>query len=234
MGGAIMAQGVEARVSSVHGRAVLTGNARAQSDITRGTILAPGDAVDTRDGGRVTIELSDGSIVIVQPGSVVVFQDYRNASSLRELLKITVGRVRVRINHYGGRPNPYRINSPTASIAVRGTEFSVAVGARGDTEIVVYEGLVEVASLANPSRRVFVQQGHGVIVRPNEDIRYFVPGPNNEIGERTGNRREQDEESSDDAETATASEGHAGDSVRTAAGVYERYFESIVESGETP
>src|SRR5256885_8812337 len=187
MGGAIMAQGVEARIASVNGRAVLSGNARPGSNLVRGVVVAPGDVIDTRDGGRVTIELSDGSIVIVQPGSVVVFQDYRNASSLRELLKITVGRVRVRINHYGGRPNPYRINSPTASIAVRGTEVSVAGGARGDTEIVVYESLVEGASLANPSRRAFVQQGHGVIVRPNEDIRYFVPGPNNEIGERPGN-----------------------------------------------
>ena len=225
---------VEARVASVRGRAVLSGNARGLSDMARGIVLAPGDEVDTRGGGRVTIELSDGSLVIVQPGSVVVFQDYRNAGSLRELLKITVGRVRVRINHFGGRPNPYRINSPTASIAVRGTEFVVAVEPRGDTAVVVYEGLVEVANLAHPLNRVLVEAGHGVIIRANEDIRFFVPGPNNEIGERTNRGRGQDEESGNTAGTSVVSAKADGNSLRTAAGVYERYFDSIVESGETP
>lgn len=141
MGAAIKAQAVEARIASVSGRAVLSGNARPGSNLVRGVVVTPGDVIDTRAGGRVTIQLTDGSLVIVQPGSVVVFQDYRNAGSLRELLKITVGRVRVKINHFGGRPNPYRVNSPTASIAVQGTEFSVAVSAAGDTEVVVYEGL---------------------------------------------------------------------------------------------
>ena len=230
---------VEARVGSVRGRAVVTGNGRTTaSDLSRGDVLSPGDEIDTRGGARVTIELSDGSVVIIQPNSIVVLQDYRNASSLRELLRIMMGRVRVRINHYGGRPNPYRINSPTASIAVRGTEFSVSVEARGDTEVVVFEGLVEVASLTNPAHPVMVEAGHGVIVRPNDDIRFFVPGPTNEIGERTSQGRARTEESDDDSDSAVndrVADGHRRDvSLRTAAGVYERYFESIVESGETP
>jgi hypothetical protein len=228
------AGGVEARVASVHGQAVLSGNAHGLSDLTRGVVLAPGDEVDTRGGGRVTIELSDGSLVIVQPGSVVLFQDYRNASSLRELLKLTVGRVRVRINHFGGRPNPYRVNSPTASIAVRGTEFSVSVEPRGDTQVVVFEGLVDVTSLAHPLRHVMVEAGHGVIIRANEDIRFFVPGPNNEIGERTNRGLEHNEDGGDETGTPVATDKPAGDSLRTASGVYERYFENIVESGETP
>ena len=89
--------------------------------------------MDTRGGGQVVIELSDGSMVVVQPESVVVLKDYRAAGSLRELFEITLGRVRVKINHFGGRPNPYRMNSPTASIAVRGTEFSVDGGRRRAT-----------------------------------------------------------------------------------------------------
>src|SRR5205085_4748751 len=118
---------VEARVASISGRAVISGHAHSQSSLVRGAVVSPGDEIDTRNGGRVTLELSDGSMLIVQPGSHVVMQDYRDASSLRELLHITLGHVRIRINHFGGRPNPYRINSPTASIAVRGPEFSVAV-----------------------------------------------------------------------------------------------------------
>ena len=184
----VCAQGaaVEARVASVSGRVLVSGPARPTLALARGRSLAPGDEIDTRGGGRLVIELSDGSQVIVQPGSLVVLKDYASASSLRELLEVLVGRVRVKVNHFGGRPNPYRVNSPTASIAVRGTEFSVAVEASGDTQVVVYEGLVEVASFTDPLRPVLVEPGHGAIIRPDGDIRLFVPGPN-------GERVEQDD-----------------------------------------
>jgi hypothetical protein len=231
---AINAQGVEARIASVNGRAVLSGNARLGSNLVRGVVVVPGDVIDTRAGGRVTVQLSDGSLVIVQPGSVVLFQDYRDAGSLRELLKITVGRVRVRINHFGGRPNPYRVNSPTASIAVRGTEFSVTVSTAGDTEVVVYDGLVEVASVSHPSRYVLVDAGHGVIIRANEDVQFFVPGLSKEIGERSKGGRGHDQESFDEADSSAPISKPAEDSLHTASGVYERYFDSIVEHGEAP
>ena len=223
---------MEARVTSVRGRAVISRQATAPSSIARGATVLPGDEIDTRAGGRVAIELGDGSLVIVQPGSLVVVQDYRNASSLRELLQISVGRVRVRINHLGGRPNPYRINSPTASIAVRGTEFSVTVEARGDTEVVVYEGIVEVASFANPHHPVLVQPGHGVIVRPNEDIQFFVPGPNNESGARSSGKGDSEGHNGDETDEEGGSSASSGESLRSAAGIHERYFQSIVESGE--
>jgi hypothetical protein len=176
----------EARATSVTGHAlVLNGNGQPPFALTRGFGLNPGDAVDTRGGGRVVIELNDGSMVVVQPESLVVLKDFRAAGSLRELFEITLGRVRVKINHFGGRPNPYRMNSPTASIAVRGTEFSVAVDAQGDTQVEVYEGAVEVASLTDPDQSALIEAGRGVLVRPGQDFRLFVPaaGPR-DMGER--------------------------------------------------
>lgn len=225
---------IDARVTNVRGHALISRQANGPADIARGVMVEPGDQIDTRAGGRVTIELGDGSLVVIQPGSLVVVSDYRNASSLRELLQIVVGRVRVRINHLGGRPNPYRINSPTASIAVRGTEFSVAVEPRGDTQVVVYEGIVEVSSFANPRHPVLVQPGHGVLVRPNEDIQFFVPGPNNEIGARSNGKGTSGEGNGDDTGEEVTSSGSSNESFRSAAGAHERYFQSIVESGELP
>jgi hypothetical protein len=149
---------VVARASSVSGRAILV-NATASIALTAGYILSPGDRVDTHGGGRVVIELSDGSMVVVSPESVVTLKDYRAASTLRELFEITIGVVRVKINHFAGKPNPYRMNSPTASIAVRGTEFTIAVDASGATEVRVIEGAVEVTSRADPARRILLQAG---------------------------------------------------------------------------
>ncbi len=133
-------------------------------------LLNPGDRVDTRSGGRVVIDLSDGSMVVVEPQSVVVLKDFRQAESLRELFEITLGKVRVKINHFGGRPNPYRMNSPTASIAVRGTEFSIEVSPTGDTQVIVYEGAVQVTSLSDPSQSVLVEAGRGVLVQAGRDF----------------------------------------------------------------
>ena len=183
---------VVARAAGVTGQAVLVTPGLAPLALTAGYILNPGDRIDTRGGGRVVIDLSDGSMVVVAPESVVTLKDYRAAGSLRELFGITLGMVRVKINHFGGKPNPYRMNSPTASIAVRGTEFSVEVDAEGTTQVVVFEGAVEVASLTNPDRRVLIEAGRGVLVQGGQDFHLIganaaQPG-NRDVGDRNGQR----------------------------------------------
>ena len=181
---------VVARAAGVTGQAILMPHGLAPLALTAGYILTPGDRIDTRGGGRVVIDLSDGSMVVVAPESIVVLKDYRAAASLRELFGITLGMVRVKINHFAGKPNPYRMNSPTASIAVRGTEFSIEVDAEGATQVVVYEGAVEVASLADPDRRVLIEAGRGVLVQGGQDfhlIGAIPPQPGNrDAGDRNG------------------------------------------------
>jgi ferric-dicitrate binding protein FerR (iron transport regulator) len=170
--GAAGAQSTEvvARAASVTGRAVLLGSGSTPFALTTGYILNPGDRIDTHGGGRVVIDLSDGSMVVVAPESIVILKDFHAASSLRELLEITGGMVRVKINHFAGKPNPYRMNSPTASIAVRGTEFSIEVDAQGNTQVVVYEGAVEVASLSDPNRKMLIEAGRGVLLQAGQDF----------------------------------------------------------------
>ncbi|MBO0862268.1 MAG: FecR domain-containing protein [Chloracidobacterium sp.] len=223
---------VGAHVASVNGLVLRLSRSGAPALLKPGDALTPNDEIDTRGGGRVVIELTDGSLITVLPGSRVVFGDYRFASSLRQLFKITVGRVRVKINHYSGKPNPYRVNSPTASIAVRGTDFSVAVTARGETQVVVYEGLVEVTTLNDPHRRVLVEPGRAVIVRPNEDIRFFAPNRSNEIGERDNKQYKQQGRQ---AQSSNSNGGVGGqDAERTASSDYERYIDSFVQPTEAP
>ena len=225
---AAQAQPAEARIASVRGKAVRYNGQRAFVP-ARGDVLAPGDEIDTAGGGRVTIQLTDGSVVVVQPRSRIVINDYRAAPSLRELFRIVVGQVRVRIQHYGGRPNPYRVNSPTASVLVRGTEFGVAVEPAGDTRVIVYEGLVEVASLSDPQRRALVSRGRGVLVRPNEDLRFFTPGARAGIGEREGNGVNRFA-----GQGVNAGAGIGGNLRPILANDYERYTDSIVEPGQSP
>ena len=226
---------VEARIASVSGSVLLSSGAQVPTPAKRGDVLFPGEEIDTRGGGRLTIELTDGSLVVVRPGSRILLKDFRTASSLRELCEVLLGRVRVKINHFGGRPNPYRINSPTASIAVRGTEFGVAVVPAGDTEVVVYDGLVEVTNLSNPQNKLLVHPGQGVVVRPNQDIHLFVPSPAGEIGGLGGAQNREDSVH----EESAGSPGDPEDSPnayspRNSAGIYDRFVENVVDARQGP
>src|SRR5262249_34481427 len=90
VGATAMAQAVDARVASVKGAAMRHNNQRAFI-LARGDALIPGDEIDTRGGGRVVIELTDGSVVVVHPNSRIVIGDYRAAASLREMFRILIG-----------------------------------------------------------------------------------------------------------------------------------------------
>lgn len=226
---------VEARIANITGNVYLSqSGAQGSSALAkRGDVLTPGEEIDTLAGGRVTIELTDGSLVVVRPGSRIVLKDFRTAHSLRELFDILLGQVRVKINHFGGKPNPYRVNSPTASIAVRGTEFSVAVKGKGDSKVVVYDGLVEVTSLSNTQNKVLLHPGQGVIVRANEDIRFFEPA----LGDDTNLQRE--DQDGDDPKEGSGPGGEAQESEnaispQSSAGIYDRFVEDVVTARQGP
>src|SRR6202049_2242294 len=228
------AQVVVARASSVTGRVVLSsGNGVPALTPVPGYELGPGDRVDTRGGGRMVIELTDGSLIVVQPESMIVIKDFRAAVSLRELFEIMLGSVRVKINHFAGRPNPYRINSPTASIAVRGTDFSITVDSRGETQVMVYEGVVEVTSLMDPAQSVVIEAGRGVLLVPGQGFQLFNTLFGREIAEQDrGNHR------NDRGFSASSADSHIGqmdpDSPRNIASLYEQYIAGLSEIGQAP
>jgi len=224
-----------ARASSVTGAAVVfTGSSGSSFTLSAGFLLNPGDRVDTRSGGRVVIDLSDGSMVVVEPQSVIVLKDFREAASLRELFEILLGKVRVKINHFGGRPNPYRMNSPTASIAVRGTEFSIEVSSSGDTQVMVYEGAVQVTSLSDPNQSVLVEAGRGVLVQAGRDFHMLAAAGNPLAGRQDPNDREHRDVA---ANFSPASQQHGdvdGATLRATASAYDSYVASLSDLSQTP
>lgn len=155
----------------------------APSALSKGATLRPDDVIDTRGSGSVVIALGDGSQVVIFPGSRVELKNFRAGVPWRDLLRVMVGRVRATISHQLKRPNPYRVFSPVASIAVRGTDFLVIVGPGGETRVLVYEGLVEVGSLVNPQKTVLVRPGRNILVRPDGDISLVTSVPRVELNE---------------------------------------------------
>ncbi len=102
-----------------------------------------GDSVHVRQvvvtgaDGHATFRVSDGSTFEIFPNSQVTFR--ANPGSLRDILDVWLGRIRVHIQRPGGQPNPNRIFTPTAIISVRGTIFDVTVDDEEEATVVLVE-----------------------------------------------------------------------------------------------
>ena len=128
-------------------------------------LVRVGETIVTGSQGYARLQISDGSTFDVYPSSRVVFR--ANPGNLRDLLEVFLGNVKVHIQTYGGLPNRYRVHSPTAVIAVRGTIFEVGVEDDTVTSVTVDEGLVEVQHRLLPGKPVSLMPGQSLRVFPN-------------------------------------------------------------------
>jgi hypothetical protein len=168
MPAALSAQGT-LRVSSLYGpvewRAV---SSASFSPLTASTqTVRIGDELRTGSGGTVMLELPDGSYMVVSENTTLTIQDYWSGN-LRSLVNVMVGKVRFYIQRLGGRPNPYRVTTPTALIAVRGTTFDVSMDESLVAEIRCLDGSVTVESVGLSDREVILESGRKTLVRPGE------------------------------------------------------------------
>jgi len=142
--------------------------------------LLAGDVIKTLKGGRLVLGLTDGSQAIISELTTVEITDL--SKSPRTIFNLLRGKTRIKIEKVGGRPNPYRVNTPTAVIAVRGTLFDVLVTSK-ETQVYVHEGEVAVSSLIAPEAPVILSPGQRTRVQqaqPPESPSHFQPGRNDD------------------------------------------------------
>ena len=146
------------------------------SNPLRGEQLPPGTILDT-GSGRLLLRLSDGSEVIVRAHTRLQVQQ----PSLTDpsYLQLLLGRIRALINKRTGGAVPFELGTPSAVIAVRGTQFDVEVNARNVTEVDVVDGLVEVYGRNINGGSVLLEPGFST--RVGMDSGPEQPEPTNEI-----------------------------------------------------
>jgi len=146
------------------------------SNPLRGEQLPPGTILDT-GSGRLLLRLSDGSEVIVRAHTrLQVQQPSLTDPSYFQLL---LGRIRALINKRTGGAVPFELGTPSAVIAVRGTQFDVEVNPRNVTEVDVVDGLVEVYGRNINGGSVLLEPGFST--RVGMDSGPEQPEPTNEI-----------------------------------------------------
>ncbi|MDQ3490546.1 MAG: FecR family protein [Acidobacteriota bacterium] len=157
-----------------------TAGGASRVKLRAGDELFTDDVIKTGVGGRVVVGLKDGSQAIISENTTVEIKDTNN--SPRTIFNVLRGKTRIKIEKLGGKPNPYRVTTPTTVIAVRGTIFDVFVS-NDETKVFVEEGEVSVALLTAPDNQVILTPGQFTRVKkdqPPQPQQQFKPGRNNE------------------------------------------------------
>ena len=107
--------------------------------IAKGTVIEVNDKIETKNG-KVKIVFKDDTNVTVTESSSLVIDDfvYDPKSGAGKLgLKAAAGTVRYVSGSIAKDPKNVKINTPTAAIAVRGTDFVMAVSETGGSMIML-------------------------------------------------------------------------------------------------
>lgn len=140
--------------------------------VANGTLVQTNDKVETKNG-VVNIKFKDNTTVKVTENSALVIDDFvydpKNAAGGKLGLKAAAGTVRyVSGNIAHNNPNSVKINTPTAAIAVRGTDFVMAVDETGKSMIMLMptcetEQNVNLKGLSCGSGKIDVDSGSTII-----------------------------------------------------------------------
>ena len=139
--GLLMASSAWAEIGSVtesSGTAIIK-RGRDTIQVARGTPIETNDRVETKNG-RVKIVFKDDTNVTVTESSSLVIDDfvYDPKSGAGKLgLKAAAGTVRYVSGAIAKDPKNVKINTPTAAIAVRGTDFVMAVSETGASMVML-------------------------------------------------------------------------------------------------
>ncbi|EKS67745.1 MULTISPECIES: FecR family protein [Caballeronia] len=165
-----------ATITALVGNVAIQSAGGAQRVAAVGGDIDNGDTVQTGVGSEIVMIFTDKQRVYLKPGSVFRVDDFHYAANApqedRSFLSLVKGGLRALDGLVAkeGKPENYRVKTPTSTIGIRGTEYSVTdcanlePGANADCkgdQIVVYDGQIVVI---NQVDRQIVRAGEGAIV----------------------------------------------------------------------
>ena len=160
----------EAEVAEVVGEVAANG-----VPLSAGDRVGAGTALHTGDAGHVVLRLPDGSELSLPARSAArigTLQGYAGTDAQDVGVTLEQGRVESRVSPQRGPAARYRVDTPTAVIGVRGTDFRAAIDPEAEvSRTEVTSGAVRVAgagSVRGPVRDV--AGGFGLLARSGERL----------------------------------------------------------------
>ena len=141
--------------------------------------LMQGEVIRTLKASAVQISYKDGDVLFLRDNTRLRIVSARARTSHNRVYEmfLEAGRAINTIRRSTGKKVRYRVRTPTAVAAARGTEFRTRVEGNKVTRVEVLKGAVNVAA---DGRVVDVAAGHGAVVRPKEtapQVASLLPPP---------------------------------------------------------
>lgn len=140
--------GLSARVIATSGPASHAFGGGPLLPLVVGGTLVEGDRVQTGQNGFATLELADGSHLVIPPGASLDLATLRQTAltgATDRVIDLRRGQVNTEVTHATRKDDRFQIRSPSVVAGVRGTSFRVNYdGDNGSTAVEVLEGAVGV------------------------------------------------------------------------------------------
>ncbi len=164
--------GIVGTVDLLSGTVTVTTLNGVPREMTVGMSLEAGDTIKTEDESEAHANMADGAYLAVRANSIIKITAYAaNGNSRdRSWIDLVTGSLRTVTGWIGKtRPKGYRINTPTATVGVRGTDHEVIYYTLADAETeeeagthnVVYEGET---TMETARGRVNITQGQAAYI----------------------------------------------------------------------
>lgn len=144
--------------------------------LDRNSEVYPGDVIDTGKNGFASIEFSTGSVINLQPNTEAIINRLNCQPSDDSCvidIKTLRGKVTSNVQSREDQPVDFRISTPYASAAVRGTVFDIQADP-ANLIIGVTEGVVDLSSGAS-AQNVTLELGFGSFVKEGEAPSQPIP-----------------------------------------------------------
>jgi FecR protein len=159
----VQAQIVAGTITALNGPSTITRSAR-KFDATYSAPVDVADQLDTSPTGRLTVTLTDNSqLEMTESSTLLISENLLNSNGTRARTSIALlgGLVRSLVRVTAGTPPNYEVHTPNAVASARGTTYDTYYttntsrpgfpSCKEFTDVLDYNGVVVVSSLANPS-----------------------------------------------------------------------------------
>lgn len=122
-----------------------------------------GDKITTNALGRAQIVFQDETKLVVGPNSSLTIDKFVfTGDGKASAVAMNMAKGALRFISGNSPSSVYKLKTPSATIGVRGTQFDVALGSRGETGLLVFQGAVQMCG--NSGRCVTVEDQCGAAI----------------------------------------------------------------------
>jgi hypothetical protein len=126
-----------------------------------------GDKVETKKQSRCEITYNDGSIIRIDEQSIYTIEKATIAEDKKEVeSSLSIGKLWANLKKLIRGKDSWKLKSPAAVVAVRGTVYRMNAGVDSSTQVLVYDGQVDV----RPAVAGAGQSGMGAVPGPPRQV----------------------------------------------------------------